>query len=76
MAKAIPEHAVTAVQSDSADLVTPVIVFVGGDGNVKVTTEGGEDVTFNGLSAGDFLPVSVKRIWSTGTTATNLVMLW
>ena len=65
MAQAIPKHAVTAKQSDTANLVTPVVVYVGGDGNVKITTEGGEDTTFVGLSAGDILPVSALRIWST-----------
>jgi hypothetical protein len=76
MAQSIPKHAVTAVQSDTVNLVNPVVVYVGGDGNVKITTEGGEATTFVGLSAGDILPVSALRIWSTGTTATNLVMLW
>jgi len=69
-------HAFTATQSDTTDLNKTVYVYVGGDGNVKITTEGGEDVTFNGMSAGDWLPVKAVRIWSTGTTATNLVMAW
>lgn len=76
MAQSIPKHAVTAVQSDTVNLVTTVVVYIGGDGNLKVTTEGGEATTFVGLSAGDILPVSALRIWSTGTTATNLVMMW
>jgi len=74
--KSIPMHAATALQSDTVDLKNPVMVYVGGDGNVKITTQGGEPATFVGLSAGDFLPVSAVRIWSTGTTATNLMMVW
>ena len=76
MAQAIPKHAVTAVQSDTVDLITPVVVYIGGDGDLKVDTEGGETATFVGLSAGDIVPVSVVRIYSTGTTATNLLMMW
>jgi len=77
MARSIPIHADAAVQSDTANLKTAVsAIYIGGDGNLKITTEGGEAVTFVGLSAGDIVPVSAVRIWSTGTTATNLVMMW
>ena len=76
MAQAIPKNAGAAVQSDTVNLITPVVVYIGGDGNLKITTEGGQAVTFVGLSAGDIVPVSALRIWSTGTTATNLVMMW
>ena len=33
-------------------------------------------VTFSGVPAGDVLPVLVRRVWSTGTTATNMVAVW
>jgi hypothetical protein len=52
------------------------VLYVGGDGDLKVTTIGGDDVTFVGVLAGTFLPVHVLRVWSTGTTATNIVALW
>lgn len=52
------------------------VLYVGGSGNIKVTTVGGDDVVFVGLSAGQFVPVQVKRVWSTSTTATNIVALW
>jgi hypothetical protein len=52
------------------------VLYVGGDGDLKVTTIGGDDVTFVGVVAGTFLPVHVLRVWSTGTTATNIVALW
>jgi len=76
MAKSIPTHASAAVQSDTADLTYTVLVYIGGDGDLKITTEGGEDIVFVGLSAGDILPVAAVRIWSTGTTTTNMVMMW
>ncbi len=52
------------------------VLYVGGDGDVKVTTVGGDEVTFVGLSAGTFVPVQVIRVWATGTNATDIVALW
>lgn len=51
-------------------------LFVGGAGALKVTTEGGSVVTFTGVVAGTVLPVRAKIVWSTGTTATNIVAMW
>lgn len=52
------------------------VLFVGGEGNIKVTTSSGSTVTFNGIAAGTFIPVSVLKVWATGTTATNVIALW
>ena len=52
------------------------VLYVGGAGNVRVLTVGGDDVTFVGLAAGQFIPVQVKRVYATSTTATNIVALW
>lgn len=52
------------------------VLYIGGAGNIKVTTAGGDTVTFTGLLAGMFLPVQVLRVWSTDTTATNIIALW
>lgn len=52
------------------------VIFVGGEGNIKVTTSSGSTVTFNGIAAGTFMPVSVLKVWATGTTATNVIALW
>jgi len=54
----------------------PAVLYVGVGGNVKVRTMGGDDVTFTGLAAGQFVPVQCVRIYATGTTATNVVALW
>ena len=50
-------------------------LFVGGAGNLKVDMMNGETVTITGVTAGTTLPIRVGRIWSTGTTATNLMVL-
>ena len=52
------------------------LLYVGGAGSIKVTTSGGDDVTFTGLTAGQFMPVSVVKVFATGTTATDIIALW
>jgi hypothetical protein len=52
------------------------VLYVGGDGDVRVTTYGGDVVTFAGLTAGTFVPVNVVKVWATGTNATDIIALW
>lgn len=71
-------HAFAVTPADGADLshVTRAIL-VGGAGAVKVDMQGGEAaVTLTGLLAGVVYPVCATRIYSTSTTATNLVGLY
>lgn len=53
-------------------------LFVGGAGNLAVTTIGGDDVTFNAVPVGTILPVQVLKVKSSGsgTTATLIKALW
>jgi hypothetical protein len=55
---------------------TPAVLYIGGAGNVRVLTEGGNDVTFNGTLAGSYFPIQVLRVFATGTTATNIIAIW
>jgi hypothetical protein len=55
---------------------TGACIFIGTGGNLKVTMLGGQTVTYLNLSSGSFLPIQVKRVWATGTTATNLLSLF
>lgn len=58
---------------DSNDLTYPCRGFrVGTGGNVKVTLLDDTTVTIPSLLAGEYFPAWVKRIWSTGTTASGL----
>ena len=50
-------------------------LFIGTAGNIKVTTHEGSDVTFNNVGNGEFLPIAVKKIFATGTTASNIIGL-
>ena len=52
------------------------VLYVGGAGDLKVDTVGGDAVTFVAVPAGSFIPVQVTRVYSTGTTATSIVALW
>ena len=67
-------HAFLPAQSDTVDMANGTRgIYVGGAGDIKLVTVGGETVTFMAVPAGSILPVRAARIWSTGTTATNLV---
>jgi hypothetical protein len=63
----------TASPNESA---WPCVLYVGGAGNLRVLTAGGNDVVLSGLSAGTFIPIQVVRVYSTNTTATDIVALW
>ena len=52
------------------------ILYVGGAGDIKLTTASGSILTFSGLNAGTFVPVQTVKVFSTGTTATNIIALW
>ena len=73
----IGTRAEAIVPNDDAGLPHPyAAVYVGGSGNVKVTTEDGDTVTFVAAVAGTTLPVGVVKVFATGTDATYLVAIW
>jgi hypothetical protein len=51
-------------------------LYIGVGGDVAVITSLGNTVTFVGVGDGAVLPVRVKRILDTGTTATSIVGLY
>lgn len=67
-------RSVEVVPSDTAGLDQPGEIYIGGAGNIKVLTEGGNEVTFVGVIKGSILPVQVKKVFATGTSATNLLV--
>lgn len=52
------------------------VLYVGTTGDLKVMTTGEDEVTFVNIQGGSFIPVQVLRVFSTGTTALNIVALW
>ena len=51
-------------------------VFVGGAGNLAVTMEEGQSITFTGVTAGSILPIQATAALTSGTTATNVIALF
>lgn len=62
--------------NDSTEMPITRSVFVGSGGDIKVTMADGQDVTFKNTNSGLVLPVQVIKVWSTGTTATDLLALY
>ena len=52
------------------------VLFAGGAGDINLITVDDDTVLFKGIVAGQFLPVQVKRVKATSTTATDIVALW
>jgi hypothetical protein len=62
--------------NEVADYI-PKGIWVGGAGNLVVQLYGDTaDVTFTNVPAGTLLPLAVRLVKVTGTTATGLVVVW
>jgi hypothetical protein len=59
----------------SAGPVTYYALWVGTGGNVKVTLAGSGTQTFNNVASGQLLPIVVTHVFSTNTTALNILAL-
>lgn len=68
-AVAVTPHDTTELASVSRAL------FVGGAGNLACLMADGTTCTFTGVVAGTVLPIRVRRVNSTSTTATSIVAL-
>ena len=47
--------------------------------NVKVQTVSGNDITFTGFPVGNYLPIQIMKLYTTGTTAAtanNCIAIW
>lgn len=70
---AYPTRAVSITPSDATEFAVPYTIWVGGTGDVTVEPwRGGNTVTYPAMVPGSVVPVAVKRVLSTGTTATNM----
>jgi hypothetical protein len=70
---AIPTYAEAITKSDTATNAFSYI-YVGTTGNVVVTTEDGQVVTFTAVPAGQYIWVRTQKVMD-ATTASNLVGL-
>ncbi len=64
-----------AVKSDTDNLpYEGLVIVLGTAGDVKVLTSADDIVTIN-LEPKEVIPLTVKRVFDTGTTATNIYIL-
>jgi hypothetical protein len=73
--------AIAITTSDTTDATAPYRgIYVGGTGDVKIRSGGlngaTSDVVFKAVPVGTILRVKAIRVFTTGTTATNLVGLY
>ena len=61
--------------SDTATFDLCRALWIGGSGTIKIRTARGSDVSFVVLAGGE-LPMQATMVWSTGTTATNIVAIY
>jgi len=73
-------HCYAVTPNDSIDIPTTAkAIYVGTTGDIKVELAGdnvGVATVFKTVPAGAFLPIRARRIWATGTTATNIVAMY
>jgi hypothetical protein len=61
--------------NDLADL--PKAIYIGGGGDVALMAVADNTArTFKAVQVGSILPIRVRRVLATGTTATNLIALY
>ena len=74
----VPANQAEAVTtSDTVNLSgTARALYIGGGGNVNLIMPDGSTVLFVGVGSGSVLPVRVRRVMATSTTATSIVALY
>ena len=64
-----------SLQEDMSTSNNETCLFVGVGGNLRVLTNGDDDVTFYNVQSGQFIPVWVKQVFATGTSASGILAL-
>ena len=73
------ENAKVVTPNDNTKIAPTAGIYVGGSGNVAVTLvrmDDSENIVLTDLAAGIIHPLVVKRVWNTGTTATDIVAVY
>jgi len=73
-----PGNFVKAITGDDSNDLAKVArgLYVGTTGDVKITSAGGTTEIIPSVPAGAILPIRVKRLFSTGTTAGGIIAIW
>lgn len=67
-----------AITPSDTDVIEPVTraIWVGASGHLRVEMQDGTVATLNNAQQGSPIPLFVKRVFATGTTATDIVALY
>lgn len=66
----------TAVTPSNTTVLEAGTLFIGSGGNVEVVLVGDSTpIVFNNVADGTFLPMLVKMVYTTNTTASNILIL-
>lgn len=68
--------AASVTPSDSAEIPITRSLYIGTSGDLKVTMADGQAVTFKNVPDGSILPIQAQIVWTTGTTASNILALY
>ena len=73
-----PEDAVAITPSDTAGAMPYVTraLYVGVAGDIALLMQGGATVVLRGVPSGSFLPLRVRQVLASGTTADGIVGFW
>ena len=72
----IPIKAAAVTANDTVNLDAISTLYVGTGGNVVIVTENDDTVTLVNVPSGTFIPIGVKKVKATSTTASDIVALW
>lgn len=71
----VADHAAVIAPSDTTVISPTLGIYVGGAGNVTVTTLDGTVITFTAPPVGSIIPIRCSKVMA-ATTATLLIALW
>jgi hypothetical protein len=52
------------------------LLYIGTGGSLTITTVGGQTVTLTNVSNGSYVPIQVRRVFATGTSASGIIALF
>jgi hypothetical protein len=67
---------ITIAGSPITGIENGVLLYVGTGGDLTITTIGGQTVTLVNIADGSYVPIQVKKVWVTGTSASNILALF
>ena len=65
-----------AVTASDSTILQAGVLFVGTGGDINVRTRQGTDLIFKNVADATFLPVVVTMVYSTSTTASDILLLF